>query len=172
MRKVRVISKKYDGSLRDEYETKLYLETDDAILLHSPPGLRYYDHRKAAWFESPDGLLEIYFKQKWYNVWHIAEQTSHVNLVYVNIALPATLREDVLEWVDLDLDYRLHLDHTLERLDQADFEHNTHRLGYPPDLIERVWAACREVETGLAQRVYPFDHERQVALYQRLRQAP
>jgi hypothetical protein len=60
MRKVKVISKKYDGSLRDEYETYLYAETDEIIILLSLPGLSYWDHRKAAGFEAPDGLLEIY----------------------------------------------------------------------------------------------------------------
>ena len=72
MRKVRVASKKYDGSLRDEYETYLYSESDETIILFSNPGLSYWDHRKGARFEATDGLLEIYFKHRWYNVWHIA----------------------------------------------------------------------------------------------------
>ena len=169
MRKVKVISKKYDGSLRDEYETRLYAESDQTIILFSEPGLRYWDHRKAAWFEAPDGLLEIYFKHKWYNVWHIAEQVSNRNLIYVNIALPATLRENALEWTDLDLDYRVHLDHSVERLDQTEFEQNVERLGYPPDLLEQVRAACREVETGLTRREFPLDYEQQVALYHRIK---
>ncbi|HXW01268.1 MAG TPA: DUF402 domain-containing protein [Anaerolineae bacterium] len=169
MRKVKVISKKYDGSLRDEYETRLYAESDETIILFSEPGLRYLDHRKAAWFEAQDGLLEIYFKHRWYNVWHIAEQVSNLNLIYVNIALPATFPENVVEWTDLDLDYRVHLDQAVERLDQTEFEQNVQRLRYPPDLIEQVGAACREVEAGLARRIFPFDYERQVELYWRIK---
>src|SRR5262245_21847305 len=103
MRKVRVVSKKYDGSLRDEYETYLYDESDETIRLISIPGLSYWDHRKGAWFEGTDGLLEIYFKRRWYNVWHMAEQISNLNLIYVNIALPAMLQGNVVEWTDLDL---------------------------------------------------------------------
>jgi protein associated with RNAse G/E len=169
MRKVKVISKKYDGSLRDEYETRLYAESDETITLFSEPGLRYFDHRKAAWYEAPDGLLEIYFRRRWYNVWHITEQVSNINLIYVNIALPATLQENALEWTDLDLDYRVHLDHSVERLDQLEFEQNVLRLGYPRDLIERVQVACHEVEVGLASGLFPFDYERQVALYRRIK---
>ena len=169
MSKVKVVSKKYDGSLRDEYETCLYAESDETIILFSEPGLRYLDHRKAAWFEAPDGLLEIYFKHRWYDVWHIAEQTSRLNLTYVNIALPATFQQDVVAWTDLDLDYRVHLDHRVERLDQTEFEQNAQRLGYPSDLIEQVRAACREVEAGLAGCTFPFDYERQVELYWRIK---
>src|SRR5262247_288657 len=165
MRKVRVVSKKYDGSLRDEYETYLYSESDETILLFSIPGLSYWDHRKGARFEGPDGLLEIYFKHRWYNVWHVAEQVSNLNLIYVNIALPATLQANVVEWTDLDLDYRVHMDHSVEHLDQEEFEQNALSMGYPRSLVEQVGAACREVEAGLAQRIFPFDYEPQVELY-------
>jgi protein associated with RNAse G/E len=169
MRRVRVLSKKYDGSLRDEYATYLQSETDETITLFSVPGLKYWDHRKAAWFEAQDGLIEIYFKHKWYNVWHVCEQVSNTNLIYTNIALPATFQAQQLEWTDLDLDYRVHLDNSIERLDQADFEHNTQHLRYPPEVIEQAWAACREVEAGLAHGTFPFDYDQQVELYHRLK---
>ena len=169
MRKVRVVFRKHNGSLRDEYQTYLYSESDEIILIFSIPGMRYWDHRKGARFEAQDGLLEIYFKQRWYNVWHIAEQVSNTNLIYVNIALPATLQANVVEWTDLDLDYRVHLDYSVERLDQEEFEQNVKRLGYTSNLIEQVGAACREVEAGLAERIFPFDYERQVKLYRRIK---
>jgi protein associated with RNAse G/E len=165
MRKVRVVSRKYNGALRDEYETYLYAETEETITLFSEPGLGYWHHQKAAWFEAEDGLIEIYFKHRWYNVWHICEQVSHTNLIYVNIAMPATLQASGIEWTDLDLDYRVHPDNSVELLDQAEFEQNRQSMGYPPDLVEQVQVACREVETGLRSRTYPFDYERQVELY-------
>ena len=91
------------------------------------------------------------------------------NLIYVNIALPARLQADVVEWTDLNLDYRVHLDCSVELLDQEEFEQNVQRMGYPPNLIEQVGAACREVEAGLAKRMFSFDHERQVELYRRIK---
>lgn len=169
MRKVRVIGRKYDGSLRDEYEAYLYEESDEAIVLFCPLGLPTYDHRKGAWFEAPDGLLEIYFKKRWYNVWHIAEPVSGLNLSYINIAMPATLRDGVLEWTDLDIDYRVHLDGRVERLDEVEFAENARRMAYPHDLIERVQTACREVEAGLKSRKFPFDYHGQVERYRRIR---
>jgi protein associated with RNAse G/E len=169
MKKVMVVSKKYDGSLRDEYETYLYAETDETITLFSLPGLRYWDHRKAASFEAQDGLIEIYFKHKWYNVWHICEQVSHRNLIYVNITMPATFHASVVEWIDLDIDYRVHPDGSVKRLDQAEFEKNVQLMRYPSDLIERAYIACQEVEAGLKSGVYPFDHGHQVKLYHQIK---
>lgn len=169
MRRVKVLSKKYGGSLRDEYETFLHSETGDTLTLLSLPGLKSWDYRKPTWSEAPDGLIEIYSKQKWYHVWHIAQQTSNINRSYIHIALPATLQAQQLEWIDLDLDYRVHLNSSIELLDQADFERNTRHLRYPPEVIEQAWAACREVEAGLAHGTFPFDYDRQVELYHRLK---
>jgi uncharacterized protein len=168
MKNVKVVSKKYDGSLRDEYESYVVSETLDTITLLSPPGLRYWDYRKAASFEASDGLIEIYFKNKGFNVLHICEQVSNLNLMYVNIALPATLSENCLEWTDLDLDYRVHLDNTVECLDQDEFEENIMRMNYPEYLIRQALAACEEVERGLKCRTFPFNYEEQVERYKHL----
>jgi protein associated with RNAse G/E len=169
MQRVRVLSKKYNGSLRDVYETCLVHEDEEVITLFSVPGIQYWDYRKAGWFEAQDGLIELYFKHKWYHIWHICEQVSNTNRMYIHIAMPARLQAQQLEWVDLDLDYRVHLDGSVERLDQAEFELNIMRMGYPPQLIEQVEASCREVETGLALGEFPFDHEWQMVYYQQLK---
>jgi protein associated with RNAse G/E len=58
----------------------------------------------------------------------------------------------------------------VELLDEEECKQNAQRLSYPPDLKEQVRAACREVEALLVTRTYPFDHERQVELYERIRE--
>ena len=63
----------------------------------------------------------------------------------------------------------MHLDNSVERLDQAEFDQNVQLMSYPPDLIEQVQIACQEVEVGLNSRIYPFDHEWQVELYHQIK---
>jgi len=169
VRRIRVISKKYDNSYRDEYEAYLYSEKDETVIVLSPPGTRYYDHRKEAWFEAPDGLLEIYFKDKWYNVWHICEQNSKRNMIYANICMPAVLEGNVLEWVDLDLDFRVHMDGTIELLDEKEFERNTRQLGYSRLIIKNARAACDEVMNRFESGELLFEHQRRIEQYQRIK---
>jgi protein associated with RNAse G/E len=85
------------------------------------------------------------------------------------IVIDEWLKATGIAWTDLDLDYRVHLDHSVEQLDQAEFEQNVRLMGYPPDLIEQVQLACQEVEAGLANRTYPFDYERQVQRYRQIK---
>ena len=167
MRTIRVVSKKYDGSLRDEYEAYLVNATPEIVTLLSEPGTISRSPRKQV--RQPDGLIEIYFTRRWFNVWHICMQNRGRNKSYVNIATPGTLHDDRLEWVDLDIDYRVHLDDSVRKLDVDEFEKNRERMGYPDDLVDEVEAACREVEAGLAARVFPFDHVEQVKRYYRIK---
>jgi protein associated with RNAse G/E len=168
MRKIQVVSRKYGGELRDEYAAFLYAETPGTLVVYTPPGTMDFDYRKGAWSQAPDGLVELYFTDKWYTVWHICEQNSQRNLIYAHISMPAVLAGDRLEWVDLDLDYRVHLDGSIELLDEAEFVHNSQTLGYPAQVIASARAACGGIEQLYRQRAFPFNHADQVALYQNI----
>jgi len=85
MQTIRIVSRKYDGRLRDDYEAFLYAEDAERLVVYAPVGTLSYDRRKQTWVAAPDGLLEIYFKARWYNVWHICEQTSNMNQMYSNL---------------------------------------------------------------------------------------
>jgi len=170
MRKIQVISRKYGGKLRGEYTAWLYSETPETLAVYTPPGTMEFDARKQVWLAGPDGLIELYFKAKWYTVWHICEQKSCRNTIYVHISMPAVLTGDLLEWVDLDLDYRMHLDGSIELLDEEDFEHHSRSLSYPAQVIASARAACTEIERLYQQRTFPLNHREQVALYQHIKQ--
>ncbi|MBI1743402.1 DUF402 domain-containing protein [Candidatus Acetothermia bacterium] len=169
MRKIKVVSRKYGGALRGESEAFLYAEDKETLRVYSPPGTVDFDHRTGTWSPAPDGLLEIYFKAKWYTVWHICEQNSQQNLIYAHISMPATLTEDTLEWVDLDLDYRVHLDGSMERLDEQEFDHNIQVLKYPPEVIAQARTACEEVERLYQRRAFPFNHQEQTVIYREIK---
>jgi protein associated with RNAse G/E len=165
MQKIRMSSRTYDGRLRDQYEAFLYAEDDERLVAYAPVGTLSYDRHTQTWVPAPDGLLEIYFKTRWYNVWHICEQTSNINQIYSNLSMPAVRTADGIEWVDLDLDYRIHLDGRLEQLDAEEYRAHSASMGYSADIQAQVQAACAEIEALYLQRADPFNHAAHVALY-------
>ena len=170
MRKIKIVSRKYDGRLRDEYESYLYSEDAEKVVTFSPPGTPYFWQKQNAWLTSTDGLLEVYYKQAWYNVWHICEQNSHANRMYINIAMPAILQDGVLTWTDLDLDLRVHMDGSLELLDEDEFQENLIAMHYPPAVIAQAYAACDHLKACYAGTRYPFTHVEHCALYASIKQ--
>lgn len=169
IRKIKVISRKYNGALRDEYEAYLVAEDEEVITLLTPPGTPCFSPKKGAWLPGPDGLLELYFKQQWYNVWHICEQKSGWNQIYANIAMPPILQADVLTWIDLDLDLRVHLDGSLEVLDEDEFVTHSDLFAYPPLVVEQARAAVDELVRLYQQGAYPFTYAEQVARYEQIK---
>jgi protein associated with RNAse G/E len=169
MQVIRIVSRKYDGRLRDEYDALLYAEDDERLVVYAPVGTLSYDRRAQTWVPAPDGLLEIYFKQRWYNVWHICEQISNSNQIYCNLAMPAARTERGIAWIDLDLDYRVHMDGRIERLDEAEYRAHIASMGYSAEMQAHVQAACAEIEALYQQRADPFNHASQVARYQRIK---
>jgi protein associated with RNAse G/E len=171
MTKIKVISYKYNGALRSECESYLVAEDEAAITLWTPPGTLDFSAKKGTWLPAPDGLLELYFKHKWYNVWHICEQHSGFNQSYANIAMPATLQANVLTWVDLDLDLRVHMDGSIELLDEDEFLTHSTLFPYPPAVITQARAAVDELMTCYQQGIFPFTYAAQVARYEQIKAA-
>ncbi len=83
--------------------------------------------------------------------------------------MPATLTEDTLEWIDLDLDYRVHLDGSIERLDEQEFSHNLQALKYPADVVARARVACEEVERLYQRQAFPFNYREQALSYRAIK---
>lgn len=166
MHKTKLISKKYDGDLRDESDALLVAQDHETIVLLQPPGTQEYSYRKQRWEAMADGLLLIFFTKRLYNVWHIADQQSYFNRIYANIALPARwIDRSTLEWIDLDLDIRVHMDGSIELVDEDEFLENQQQMSYPSALVTQARAAAQEALYLCEQGLYPFDHAAQVARY-------
>ena len=114
-------------------------------------------------------MLEIYFKTRWYNVWHICEQRSNINQIYCNLSMPAARTAEGIEWVDLDLDYRVHMDGQIERLDEDEYQTHVVSMGYSAEVQMYVQAACSEIEALYKQCADPFNYAAQVARYQQIK---
>jgi protein associated with RNAse G/E len=164
--KVKVISRKYNNTLRDEYEAYFVSQDTSVIKVLVPPGTHGYDHRRGEGFVGADGVLELYFKDRWCAVWHICEKSAPANnSIYAHIAMPTQLIDNVLMWIDLDLDYRLHANGLLEKLDEDEFAHNAKTMHYPAEVIAKALATFEELGQLCQAQQFPFDYAAQVQTY-------
>ena len=159
---VSIVSTKYDGTPRDSYKAEL-LDHDGPMVRIKVPA------RTPTWVEkhgrtelSDDNAVEIYFADRWYNVWHLREHTAFPNLWYSNVAMPARFDGKTLHWVDLDIDIRCYLDGSFRVLDQDEFERNRIEMGYPNEVVDHALAARDEVLRLGKIGTFPFNHEIQI----------
>ncbi len=163
-RKIVVRSQKYDGTPRDEYEATLLDRQGSLVRIVVPRGTLVYGGDKRRIEEATDTSTELYFTDRWYNVWHFdAARAPHWNLWYANVSLPATFDGEVLQWVDLDIDLRQYGDGSIVVLDEDEFEVNRRAMSYPDDVVEQALAARDEMLRLAETGAFPFDRDAHVA---------
>ena len=159
---IRVTSTKYDGSLRDFYDAELLYVDESAVRIKVPSGTPIWVEKHGKTELSEDNAIEIYFTDRWYNVWHFREHTTNPNSWYSNVAMPARFDGTTLQWVDLDIDIRCYADGSLRVFDQDEFEQNRVEMGYPTEVVKRAVAARNEVLQLGKVGIFPFNYETQI----------
>lgn len=148
-------STKYDGSLHYRYPVDVVEATDERLATFFSPGKLIESHR-GSW-TSQKHFLSMFWREKPY-VLHVRwDKEWKPEFLYVDIATGTNWTEQVVRYIDLDLDLILASGSTSVHLDDADeFETHRHRWSYPAELVQACWAAVEDVR-GLLQNGHgPF----------------
>lgn len=76
---------------------------------------------------------------------------------YCNINLPPVINNNVLDYVDLDLDVFINIEYNFKILDEDEFTENSLKYNYPASLISSSKNALKELCDLIYNREYPFD---------------
>ena len=165
---VRVVVRKYDGSLHWHYPMTRLGEDEFGVWLGAPAGTVYRrgepGHETAVVAVEDDRVMLVP-----HDAWWTAEfQAAPAHLdAYCDVATPSTwTRTDEtsgeVTMVDLDLDVcRVRDDMSVFVDDEDEFAVHQVRYGYPADVVRRAEAAAAWLTTALRGGVEPFgDHYR------------
>lgn len=101
--------------------------------------------------------LEYYWLDRWYNVFRFAQPDGQLRNYYCNVNVPPTFSDDVLSYVDLDLDILVDPDLSYRILDAEDFERNIEVYGYPAEVQANARQALEELVSMIETRAFPFN---------------
>lgn len=149
-------SLKYDGNLRRRWTCELVEREPDLLTF-----LGTFDFE----VEHPDlGLIkkgtqsyEYYWLDRWYNVFRFHEPDGQFRNFYCNVNMPPVLRDNVLEYVDLDIDILVWPDGQAIDLDLDEFEQSAERFNYPGEVKANAMSAVKDLKALLESRQFPFD---------------
>jgi uncharacterized protein len=100
--------------------------------------------------------IEYYWLDRWYNVFRFLKADGSTRLYYCNVNMPPTLVDDVLTYIDLDIDILVQPDLRYQVLDLDEFAANTERYGYSEETKQRAHAAVAELIKMIETRQFPF----------------
>lgn len=154
--RVTVNSRKYDLSIRRSWECQLIERNDPLLVLVGDFG-HDVEHPDLGSIAKGTISYEYYWLDRWYNVFKFQEPDGDFRNFYCNINLPPTFENDVLDYVDLDIDVLVWPDGTTKTLDVDDFEVNATKFVYPEELRAKAFETLSELLELIAKREFPFD---------------
>lgn len=153
-----IISRKYDGSLHRSWKAELLRRTN-SLLVFVGEFAEEITHQHLGVIGRGTTSYEFFWLDCYYNVFRFHEPDGAFRNFYCNINLPPVFADDVLEYVDLDVDVLVWTDFSYQILDADEFEENAARFSYPNRLREQVLAAQNELIDKIENRLFPFDYK-------------
>jgi protein associated with RNAse G/E len=152
---ITVNSRKFDGSIRRSWTCRL-VERNGTLLVFE--GVFEFDvsHSDLGIIRRGTVSYEYYWLDRWYNVFRFHEPEGDLRNYYCNINMPPLFENDVLDYVDLDLDVLVQPDFNYKILDREDFERNAELFGYTDEMRGKVDDAIDKVIRVIENREFPF----------------
>ena len=152
---ITINSRKFDQSIHKSWSCELISESSDLLVF-----LGKFDneinHSQLGVIRRGTISYEYYWKGKYFNIFRFHEPEGDLKFYYCNINLPPKFENEILDYVDLDLDILVKSDFSYEILDIEEFEENAVRFNYSVELTLKIELAINELLEMIQQREFPF----------------
>lgn len=140
-----VNSRKFDGTIRRSWKCDFVSRDDEKIDLIGSFE-QQVDHPDLGIIEAGTISHERFYFTRWYNYFVFEHPAGSLRNYYINICMPPEVNDNVIDYIDLDIDLIVWPDGRWRTLDLEDFEANTLAFGYPDDVADRALATLAELE--------------------------
>ena len=153
---ITINSRKYDGSIHRSWQATL-IEQSTSLLKFVGEFDQVIKHQHIGVIRRGTISYEYYWLDRWYNVFRFHEPNGEFRNFYCNINLPPIFDNDVLDYIDLDIDVLIWKDFSYSILDLDEFEENAVIFKYPKELITKIKMNLKELIHQIEHRKFPFD---------------
>ncbi|MEJ6949917.1 DUF402 domain-containing protein [Natronospora cellulosivora (SeqCode)] len=154
---ITVKSYKYNNKKHYQWPVTILEENENYLITKGETGriLTHFTRKKEFIFDKQS--IEFFSFKEWFTL-AININNQKAESYYCNINRPATWEtDDVLTFVDLDLDLVKNKGEDWKVVDQDEFEENSRKYNYPLELINRTKKELYDLISRVEKKVFPFD---------------
>lgn len=155
---VTINSRKFDGKINRSWKANLIAQ-DDSLLTLVGEFEKEINHAYLGVIRPKTLSYEFYWLNRGYNVFRFHEPDGRFRNFYCNINLPPKFSNDVLDYIDLDIDILVWADFSFQILDSLEYEENAAKFNYSKELKSGVKKNLQEIIFRIENRNFPFDYK-------------
>lgn len=122
---------KHNGKIHRSWDEATILDVTDNYLVCANNKTKVTENDGRSYFTNEPAII-FFYKNSWFNV--IAQLKSHGLFYYCNIATPYVIDENIIKYIDYDLDLRVFPDGGFRVLDRNEYKYHKKIMHYSDDL--------------------------------------
>lgn len=156
-RQITINSRKFDHSIHKSWKCILLSEKLELLTLLGKFEFEI-NHQQLGIIQRGTTSYEYFWKDKFFNIFRFHEPEGNLKFFYCNIIMPPKFENNVLDYIDLDLDILVNKNLSYEILDKEEFEVNAIRFEYSNELKTKINETIEQIFEMIRQRQFPFDY--------------
>jgi protein associated with RNAse G/E len=149
-------SRKFDGKIQRSWKAD-FIEKHDSLLFLVGKFEEEIRHSKLGIIRRGTISYEYYWLDRWYNIFKFHEPGGELRNFYCNLNLPPQFENNILDYVDLEIDVLVSKNFEVEILDREEFDENSKLFGYSEHIIAKTFETLDELLKIIESRAFPFN---------------
>ncbi len=160
---------KHDGKLHRTWDEATILDIKDDMLVcgNDKTMVNESDGRI---HQTNEPAILFFYKDKWFNI--IGQLKSQGLFYYCNIATPYLIEDDIIKYIDYDLDLRVFPDGAFRVLDRNEYKYHAKIMNYPKELdviLKRELTNLIEMKKQKKEPFLPETIEKYYEIYKNIK---
>lgn len=151
--KIKIHAYKHDGRIYRAWNNIVVLEINDEYIALGNDRSKVTEENGRVWFTKEPAVIYFY-KNRWFNV--IGQLKEKGLFYYCNIASPYIVDNNIIKYVDYDLDLRVFPDFSLKILDQNEYDMHNKDFNYGNSIDKIVKYELNKLIEMVKIRQIPF----------------
>ena len=118
---------KHNGQLHRQWDEAVLLDIKDEYLVFGNNKTTVIDSDGTVWYTKESAIL-FFFRDRWFNI--IGQLKDYGIYFYCNIATPFLIDDNVIKYIDYDLDLRVFPNGSFKILDRMEYKFHKKQMHY------------------------------------------
>ena len=147
---------KHNGMIYKSYNVAYILDITDEYIVLGNENVLVTKQDGNTWTTNEPAIM-FYYKNRWFNI--IAQLKKNGLFYYCNIASPFIIENNVLKFIDYDLDLRVFNDGAFKILDRNEYNYHKRIMKYPREINQIIKSELSSLIEMKKSGVVPFNYE-------------